>query len=184
VSLCYHSTSAPNDGREPRDSGADRRLARRSGTAILLYTRYQMCDASVIELRAHYCATGRKLVCSGQESVIDAEAPSRLSFRRSLHGAHLAPPNSASVPTANSYMMNPLVGNATPCCDLSAFRLSSSSLRKLSKCLSGRRFATQGPEGDEARVKRYRIETVSSLGVHFNVDRLQLGTSLLASLLA
>jgi hypothetical protein len=35
--------------------------------------------------------TGRKLVCSGQESVIDAEVPSCLSFRRSLHGAHLAP---------------------------------------------------------------------------------------------
>ncbi len=38
-----------------------------------------------------------------------------------------------------------------------------------------------GPEGDEAGVKRDRIEIVSSQGVHFNVDRLQLGTSLLAS---
>ena len=77
--------------------------------------------------------------------------------------------------------MTPLVGNATPCCDLSAFRLGSSSLRKLSKCLSGRRFAAQGREGDETRVKRDRTEIVSSQGVHFNVDRLQLGTSLLAS---
>ena len=39
-------------------------VARPSGPPILLYTRYRMFDQSVIELRAHYVHTKRKLMCS------------------------------------------------------------------------------------------------------------------------